>query len=61
MDNLYNSVKFARAAWSLEVPRPAGEPQRKRVKTQGVIRATGRCVTPLVKQDAPKGVISRPV
>ena len=54
MDNLYNSVKFARAAWSLEVPQSEGAPRRKRIKTQGVIRATGRGVPPLVKQDIPK-------
>ena len=55
MDNLYNSVNFARAAYSLEVPQGEGEdPVRKRVKTQGVIRASGRGVPKLVKQEIPK-------
>ena len=33
MDNLYNSVKFAHAAYSLEVPQDCGKPRKKRVKT----------------------------
>jgi hypothetical protein len=44
MDNLYNSVKFARAAYSLEVLQDHGELRKKRVKTQGVVRPTGRGV-----------------
>ena len=51
MDNLYNSVSFARAAYSLEVPQDRGEPRQKRVKTQGVVRAFGRGVPAEVKQD----------
>ena len=54
MDNLYNSVKFARAAYSLEVPQDQGEPRKKRIKTQGVCRPYGRGVPTLVKQDVPK-------
>merc|ERR1739845_296481 len=54
MDNLYNSVKFARHAYSLEVPQDHGEPRKKRVKTQGVIRAHGRGVADCVKQNIPK-------
>ena len=61
LDNLYNSVKFARAAYSLEVPveveegETEAEPIRKRVKLQGVIREHGRGVPPEVKQKTPKG------
>ena len=54
MDNLYNSVKFARHAYSLQVPQDRGEPRKKRVKTQGVVRPHGRGVTELVKQTVPK-------
>ena len=45
MDNLFNSVKFARAAFSL--------PQK--VKVQGVIRKSGRGVPPVVLQEPAKG------
>ena len=54
MDNLYNSVNFARAAYDLEVPQETGSPRKKRVKTQGFIRASGRGVPAVVKQDVPK-------
>ena len=54
MDNLYNSVNFARAALSLKVPQVSGKPRSKRVKTQGVIRAHGRGVPKIVKQDIAK-------
>ena len=45
MDNLFNSVNFARAAYSL--------PQR--VKVQGVIRKSQRGVPPIVMQEKAKG------
>ena len=54
MDNLYNSVKFSRVAFSLKVPQERGEPKRKRIKTQGVIRASRRGVCPEVNQEVPK-------
>jgi len=54
MDNLYNSVSFARAAYDMEVPTKDGPPKKKRVKTQGVIRAS-RGVPACVKQTLPKG------
>ena len=54
MDNLCNSVKFARAAYSLEVAQDRGKPCKKRVKTQGVIRPSRRGVQSIVKQAVPK-------
>ena len=54
MDNLYNSVTFARAAYDMGVPQKDGPPRKKRVKTQGVIRAS-RGVPACVKQTLPKG------
>ena len=55
MDNLYNSVNFARAAYNLEVVDKDGNSIKKRVKTQGVVRASGRGVPPSVRQEVPKG------
>ena len=54
MDNLYNSVRLARAAYSLKVGQSQGPPRKKRIKTQGLIRATGCVITPLVKQEVGK-------
>ena len=55
MDNLYNSVNFARAAYNLEVSDKDGNSVKKYVKTQGVVRASGRGVPPCVRQEMPKG------
>ena len=54
MDNLYNSVNFACASFNLEVEEN-GELVKKRVKTQGVTRGSGRGVPACVKQEEPKG------
>ena len=48
MDNLYNSANFARAAYTLEVSDKDGNSVKKYMKTQGVVRASGRSVPPCV-------------
>ena len=54
MDNLYNSMNFARASFNLEVEEN-GELVKKRVKTQGVTWGSGRGVPACVKQEEPRG------
>ena len=46
---MFDSIKFTRAAYNLEV-----KGRKMRVKVQGVIRASGRGVPKCVKQEAMK-------
>lgn len=54
MDNLYNSASFTRAAWLPAIPQEVGQPRRKRVKTQCVIRAPCCGALACIKQVLPK-------
>ena len=55
MNNLYNSINFARTAYNLEMYDKDGNSVRKCVKTQGVVRASGRGVPPCVRQEMLEG------